>query len=136
MNNKGFTLVELLGTIIILAFLALVAIPAINSIIRGNKSDLHDVQMESIKEASKSYMALPENIFSLPNNNECIYIYLSDLKKEALIDYEIKDPSTGELLSDDMIIMISKENNSLKYDIDVENSLISNCKYVGVSNES
>ena len=54
-KKKGFTLVELLATIVILAILALIAVPNVSSLVRKSKANMFCKKVESIEAAAKYY---------------------------------------------------------------------------------
>ncbi len=56
MNKKGFTLIEIIAAIGILAIILLVVIPNINSLISTNKTRLYEEQENRLKEAAIKYL--------------------------------------------------------------------------------
>lgn len=69
MNNKGFTLVELLAVIILLALLFGVAIPFISSTIRENEDNYY-VQLDKMVEASaENYLSENYQLFPKVDNS-------------------------------------------------------------------
>jgi len=117
-NKRGFTLIEVLGVIVILLLLVLITTPIVINYIKGASKDAENVQNYTIKEAAKSWLSSRDNISLTPtNNNECIEVTLRELKEQGYIDYDIKDPKTKELLSDDITVIIRKVNNDLTYEI-------------------
>lgn len=55
MNNKGFTLVELIATIAIIALIATVSVPAVNSVVNNSKQKNYEILISNIKTAAKAY---------------------------------------------------------------------------------
>ncbi len=55
LNNKGFTLVELLGVIIILVVILLIAIPSITSTVSRNKDQELEAKQQLIVAETKLY---------------------------------------------------------------------------------
>lgn len=130
MKENGFTLIELLGVITILAMLGLIVVPTVSKVVSDNKRELYNVQISNIKNGASNFV--DDNIFSdnleIPNNSS-IGIRLGKLKELGYIDSDISDPVTRVKFSDDMIIMITNNNNSFKYTV-CDGSV--NCSYVSV----
>lgn len=110
MNNKGFTLVELLGTIVILAIIVGVSSYSIITVLSNAKKKNYELLIDEIKKASEAYY------------QECVYgnkcLYTEDISLGYLV-------SNGYLSSNDkddnLINPITKENISsctitVKYD--------------------
>ena len=55
MNNKGFTLVELLAVIVILALLAIVAGVSVSSIMKKATSNTNDIVVKNLEDAALTY---------------------------------------------------------------------------------
>lgn len=82
MNKKGFTLIEILAVITILAILGLVTIPIISNSIEKSKKKAYRETINSIIESTKIYRA--------NNDYEAVTNELIDVTG-ALIEYEHKD---------------------------------------------
>ena len=63
MNNKGFTLVELIATIALLAIIAIISFVSINAVIDSSKINECNVLVNNIKSATKEYIS--DNRYSL-----------------------------------------------------------------------
>ncbi len=114
MDKKGFTLIEVIGVVIILASIVLIITPNINNSLKNSKNKAFDVQIEEIKSATKSWVAL--NSENTPKeDNEEVIINLLQLKLSGLIAYDFKNPKTGELFPDDMMIKIIKKGLAYTY---------------------
>ena len=57
MNNKGFTLIELVATIALLAVISLISFVSINTVIDKSKVSNCENLIKSIKNASKEYVS-------------------------------------------------------------------------------
>ena len=114
MKNNGFTLVELLGVVIILSMLGIVIVPSINNVISDSKRKLYDTQINNIKVGASNYVN--EHIFELDfENNDSIGITLGFLKQMGYVDDNISDPIKKSKFSDDMIIVINNNSNAFSY---------------------
>ena len=108
--KKGFTLVELLAVIIILALLGLLTSTAIIKIVNKSKEDMYDAQTNLIIEAARTWAS--ENIGLLPDENSCVYLTLKDLTDYGLLDSNIIDARTNEPLNPNLKIKISSRKNA------------------------
>lgn len=112
MKKKGFTLIELIGVVVLLGAVLLIIIPVVNKSLKEGKQKLYDKQIETIKTSLNAWAN--EN---KPKNNETFYLTLSQLKSEGLVDVNIKNPITNEPFANDMILKVINENNILKYEV-------------------
>ena len=119
-KNKGFTLVELLAVIVILALIALIATPIILNVI-------NDAKKQAAKDSAYGYMDAVEK-----------YIVSSELEDKSIKDgiYRVEDLnkkiSVKGSTPDNGIIKI--ENKEVKkYDIGIDGYAVSNGKVEKVS---
>lgn len=124
MKSKGFTMVELLGVIIILAVVATIVTPTISIIIRNTGRNAYNQQIENIRSAAKNWAS--DNLFATPKEGEPALILSmnNDLVKNGYIDKNIVDPNTGEPFGNIEIYVIY-DAGSLIYDIYENGNLIS-----------
>lgn len=117
-NKKGFTLIELIGVIVIIALLALLITPVVTSVINNSKEKLYQNTLKNIELSAKDWFSDEENMDKLPKNFETCYINLSELKDAGIVDKDIRNPKTDTPLSDELInIIITKNANSYNYEI-------------------
>ena len=84
MNNKGFTLVELLAIVVIISVIATVAVPNITNEINSSDKHTQNVVDESIENASKLYVA--KYYAKQFINGEQIKFTLTDLENDGLLN--------------------------------------------------
>lgn len=72
MNNKGFTMIELIMVIMIIALLALLSAPNIIKMINRNKRENYNDTIDSIIEAAELYAS--DNRYNLDFNENCIEV--------------------------------------------------------------
>lgn len=109
MNRKGFTLVELLAVIVVLALLVLIVSTSVTRIIKNSREDMYESQLVSIEKSAKIWGA--ENIDILPENGECKYITLGYLKQTGLLDSKVIDSRNNSSFNDDLKIKITSRIN-------------------------
>jgi len=94
MNKRGFTLIELMAVVTVLAILSLIIIPIVDRNLKKSKDDLHKIQIENIRLAAKGYFS--DHIDKRPINGRKCSILLSDLISNGYISSELVDPRTDE----------------------------------------
>lgn len=57
MNNKGFTLIELIVTIALLSIIAMISFVSVNAVIKSNKIEQCNNLISSIETATKEYVS-------------------------------------------------------------------------------
>ena len=90
--NNAFTLVELLGVLIVLAVIALITFPIVDSVIKNSREQSYDRTVESIIEAANNYSTVGD----LGYSTEKKPLYLEDIKQYGLLDSSIINPITEE----------------------------------------
>lgn len=88
MKNKGFTLVELIATLIVISVVALIAIPNISNSLKQIIFGITLTQAEGIVDSAKSWAA--DNLDKVPNENGVsVIVTLSELKENGYIDKNV-----------------------------------------------
>ncbi len=122
--KKGFTLVELLGVIVILAVISMIAVPLIDRSINESDEDLYNTQMNQILKAAKNYYA--ENLEKLNSvgetcNDECnsdCCVTLGALQKGGYLPTEVDNPKTGETFKpNEIVVLVTKIGQHFEYKV-------------------
>lgn len=117
--KKGYTLLELVATIIILGIVGLIAYPTINKTINKNRERLYENQLKQIEESASKWAY--QNLDSLPTiEGEVVTISLLELKRNGYIDLNIKNPINKNPISNDSTITITLKDNNYVYDINLK----------------
>src|SRR5574344_308281 len=127
--KKGFTLIELIGVIIVLAIIAAIAYPTFIVVVKNNKEKAYTIQKNQILESSKNWVM--EN---MSPDLSSTYVKVSTLYNLGLLDKTSGDiifnPVTGESMMDSCVVVSKdEENNSYKYTFEEE------CSYVSLATE-
>ena len=118
-KRKAFTLIELMGVLVIIGLLTSILIPVVSNTIKNNKQKLHDKQIELIKVAAQNLAT--DNTYILPEEDgEEIYITLGQLRVMGYAEETIIDPLTNKNFPDNLIVMIIKKGNDYDYVINLD----------------
>ncbi|MBR6690038.1 MAG: prepilin-type N-terminal cleavage/methylation domain-containing protein [Bacilli bacterium] len=113
MKEKGFTLVELLGVIVILAIIFVLIYPSVSDVLSQSRETVYQKQINTMLNATYDFSL--KNIEYLPEYNEKNYVTLGELKYNGLLDASIKDPDTNEAFPDNLVISIHNVGSGYKY---------------------
>lgn len=115
MKKNGFTLVELMGVVIILAVVGLITIPIVDRFIQEGKQNAYDQQIKTIRLAAQNWAI--DHTTSLPSiKGEHINVSLQDLYQGDYLEGPLKNPLTKNDMSGCVIITKSGENKLFDYD--------------------
>lgn len=99
MNNKGFTLIEILAVLVILVVIMSIAIPSITSSVERSKAKQREQVINIVKAQAELYADKHKNTFTQVSVGELIdegYLTLEDAKdpqneKSTICGYVIKE---------------------------------------------
>lgn len=119
MNNKGFTLIELIVTITLLAIIATISFVSITNVIEENKNKTCKNIETSLKTAALDYIS--DNRYSL--TNQTITITAKTLLDNHYLTGNIKNPydNSSNLNLSNINITVKLNNN---YEVDKGNDAI------------
>ena len=118
-KRKAFTVIELMGVLVIIGILTSILIPVVSNTIKNNKQNLHDKQIELIRVAAQNLAT--DNTYILPEEDgEKIYITLGQLRAMGYAEGTIIDPLTNKNFPDNLIVMIIKKGNDYDYKIELD----------------
>ena len=107
MEKNGFTLIEMLGVIVILSVLSLITVPIIDRSLNQGKENLSDIQEVQLKKALKNYYAEHLSDFNNISNKECKTIRV--LKDAGYLPTDLKDPKTDNVLDENIKVCVKRE---------------------------
>ena len=112
--KKGFTLVELLGVIIVLGLIATIVTPVIGNTIKTSREKAYESQINVIETAAKEWGV--ENIGELPDVGEVKIIGLSELINSGkLQNTTIMNPKTKEEMTGCVVIRYNSDYKQYEY---------------------
>lgn len=117
MKKNGFTLVELLAVIALIAIFLLVTIPTVDSVIKKQKNRLYNIHLKNVTEALKTWGNM--NIALLPEEaNTSITVTLNDLKTAGLVEDDLANPKTDKCYLNSNTFTITKNGEGYIYIVD------------------
>ncbi len=113
--KKGFTLVELIAVITILALITVVGITFLMGNINSKKTDISDAMKDVLYTANQLFIQ-DKNVYPLTNGNVyCTQII--ELKNKNLLDKDLKDPLTNDDIAEDIYVRTIVIDNTYTYDL-------------------
>ena len=112
-RNKGFTLTELLVTIVILGIVVGMSIPLIKNIQTNSENKKYNTYMDSLLSGAKLYNdAYNEDLFG-NNKNGCAYITYEEMSKKNMIKDIQVDNMTCD--TDNTFVKVVKVGDKYSY---------------------
>ena len=109
-NNQGFTLVELLATMVILAVLMLLAIPNVIGIVQSNKNKTYVEDAKKLATLAEYKIRTNSSLKPVSGRNRCITMNDLDLSKE--ID---EPPNGGQYDRAQSYVRVNNSGGTIKY---------------------
>ncbi len=122
MNNKGFTMIEILGVVVILSIIVIVGMKVVNGTLALGEEQAYDLMKKNIISSANTYiLECSSNIIDCEgeynwNDNEIntIKISVNNLIKHGYFSYDsMVNPMTGKNISDCLIVKAKKN----KYEV-------------------
>lgn len=118
MNDKGFTLIELVAIVLVLVAIFLVSFPSLLNLSKKDEERKYDSMVETLCLAGDTYIKNNSKDFKdmiIPNNH--IEIDINELMVYGIVKTNTTNPKTNK----------SVENDKLIYTVQSDKSL--NCEY-------
>ena len=143
MNNKGFTLTELIVTMAIIIVISLISLPAITELQKSGRQAVSESYEKVLVNGAKLYVdKYDRDLFSRnQTDSQCVVITYDDLVNENLI--KKYNGNKGETINKDKtFVNATKENGKLKYDFSLyvnkgnvivystTNNTLTECKHI------
>ena len=119
-KNKGFTLIEIISVVVVLAIIALLVTPIVSKILDNNRDRLYNNQIDGIIKSAKVWGA--EHVGRLPGDGEKdVVITLGELQTGGYADKTVKNTKTNENFDPDKTkIIISNKGGIISYKVEIE----------------
>ena len=124
MNEKAFTLAELLGVLVILSIISLIAITSVDRSIKQSRNNTCKTQEKNIIEGAKTYFVdYPNELPTTTSSSKNIYI-INDLEDGGYIEDNLINPMTDEEYNSGSYVevqLVKAGTNQYKYTLKYEN---------------
>ena len=116
-NNIGFTLLELLGVIVVLAVIAVIVYPSIEKNLKDTREDLYNTQIQMIENALEQWALV--NRDELPTGDgEYVTVTLKQLVDEGFVDADIENPLSGKPFKEsELNMVVTRYHNNYTYHV-------------------
>lgn len=112
--KRGFTLIELISAITLLALILLLAVPAIVNQLSEKKNELSDTTLKLLYSAAELYMD-DNNVLSTLEAGDTYCVSLDRLVQDKYLKSPIKDVNTGGEIALTKKVKVTI-NSNLEYD--------------------
>jgi len=121
-NKKGFTLIELVAVVALIAIFGLVVVISITSQIDKQEEKRYNSYKETIISSAELYIEQHRNSYpALKEKGDSIYITAGDIIGANLLNSNLKNPKTEKDIDKNTRIKITiGENNILEFEIEGE----------------
>ena len=126
LNNKGFTLVEVIAVVVILSVLSLLIVPSISGLLNRSKENSYNDLINSIKLSCEQY--INDNRYNISigscNNDICFVkdVYVSSLVENGYLTPSGTDDSGDYIVNPkDKKIKMDMEHSYVKVTFDKNN---------------
>ncbi len=117
-KNKGFTLIELTGVMVVISLILLFTLPQIIQNMKDAKTREYNRFVEDLKMATETYVeSNRDNYPQLNITGGSVTLTITDLINAGLVKKDIINPSSNQAVTDeDSIIVTKQDDGTLKYE--------------------
>lgn len=102
MNKKAFTLIELIGVIVIIGLILMIVFPSFGKLMHGNDLKKYENYYSILDAGAKAYAKTHKDQIGNSNQSGCVEFTLDDLEKEGYVN-KYSDKTTSCSLSSSII---------------------------------
>ena len=122
MKKNGFTLLEILGVIVLLGIVAVLVVTLSNRTIKESKQSLYDSQKETILTAAKKWTIANNGQLPMSESDGEYKLTFKTLAEDGYIDNdELIDPRNNKTICGYIQIIYNDSKKQYKYEIIEEN---------------
>lgn len=124
-NQRGFTLVELMGVILILGIVLLIAIPAVTKFLGKSKDQYYETTIDNIESATEEFLMDYNELVPPTQDGGIVYetsvteFYLKNLVDLKYLD-SVEDPNTHASCDEESYVVVTNTGYDAQYSSDGE----------------
>lgn len=128
-KKNGFTLIELIVTIVLILSVMVLAIIGFNNISKSKKEETFEIVKKTVESAATDYITSNKYLLEiLSPNSDIVKVTLGTLVAEDYLD-KVTNPIDGNPLNRCSIVSITKNNGGYDYNFD-NNDIMKDCDNV------
>lgn len=112
-RNSGFTLIEMLGILVVLSIIVMISVPSITSMLKQANQQKYDEWLENLYIASEQYVEGHRAEFDEVNHGGTSYLSIQTLLQKGYLKSSIKDPKTGEDVTEIGVVEIRQNDDHI-----------------------
>lgn len=124
---KGFTLIEILACMVLVALLSLFAVPFIQNQIANNKQNINDTNLKIIYSATELYMDDNE-IKKCSKKNDTYCVSLDNLVQNGYLKNDILNYTNGEKIGLNKYVKVTFNNYNDYVFKSFEETIVDSCE--------
>ncbi len=106
MNQKGFTLIEMLAVFIIISIIMAIGLPAITKNLKKNGEKEYEQFLTTVELAAETYVESNRDMYPLNTVGQTATVTIGTLKDENLIQ-SVPDKPDGTKITDSMTVKVT-----------------------------
>ncbi len=114
--KKGFTLVELLATLVIIGLISLMSFSSLNNQIKQTNKSSYDKFISSVELAVESYITNSDDYPKLKVQNNPVCINLKEVVLKRYLGSKITNPKTNTSITESSVVVKLDENSTYTYE--------------------
>lgn len=137
MKKRGFTLIEMLGILVVLSIIVMISVPTITSMLKKSYQKKYDDWLTSLYVAAETYVEDHREEFYEVNGGGTSYLSIQLLLDQGYLKNSVKEPTTGKDVTKVGVIEVKPDSEKiLQYKFILKDTLDSITISVGISPDS
>ena len=111
MRKNGFTMVELIAIVVIMACILLIVLPALNNTIKNSEEKKKEEALNNIYMAAENYLMANYDNYKIDNSGDVTYVYIIDLISNNYMSIDTLNPNNDSTFSNKDVVKITRNDD-------------------------